>query len=123
MELFFRARWSDQYRVTPTVFPRLIRACLTRPRWHIRVRNREFVRRMTTQQKKSSARQGFKTGEAIVYPAHGVGMITAIDEQQVAGMQHELFVYDFDQDKMISNVPVTTDVNLTMRKLSTTAYV
>ena len=40
---------------------------------------------MTTQQKKpSTARHGFKTGESIVYPAHGVGTITAIEEQEVA---------------------------------------
>jgi len=34
--------------------------------------------------KKSVQRLGFKTGEYIVYPAHGVGMITSIDEQEVA---------------------------------------
>ena len=39
---------------------------------------------MTTQLKKNSpARPGFKTGESIVYPAHGVGTITAIEEQEV----------------------------------------
>ena len=36
--------------------------------------------------KKSVQRLGFKTGEYIVYPAHGVGMITSIDEQEVAGL-------------------------------------
>ncbi len=45
---------------------------------------------MTT--KKTSARQGFKTGEHIVYPAHGVGQITSIDEQEIAGFKLELFV-------------------------------
>jgi len=38
---------------------------------------------MTTQQKKSAQRQGFKTGEYIVYPAHGVGQIVTIEEQEV----------------------------------------
>jgi CarD family transcriptional regulator len=56
---------------------------------------------MTTQQKKpSAARHGFKTGESIVYPAHGVGTISAIEEQEVAGMKLELFVIDFEKDKM-----------------------
>ena len=32
-------------------------------------------------QKKTSQRQGFKTGESIVYPAHGVGQIVAIEER------------------------------------------
>ena len=44
----------------------------------------ELHRRMATTMKKTSQRQGFKTGEFIVYPAHGVGQITAIEEQNVA---------------------------------------
>ena len=28
----------------------------------------------------------FEPGQKIVYPAHGVGTITSIDEQKVAGM-------------------------------------
>jgi CarD family transcriptional regulator len=35
--------------------------------------------------KKTTQRQGFKTNEFIVYPAHGVGQIVAIEEQEVAG--------------------------------------
>jgi CarD family transcriptional regulator len=41
--------------------------------------------------KKTTQRQGFKTGEFIVYPAHGVGQIIAIEEQEVAGCKPELF--------------------------------
>ena len=61
---------------------------------------------MATQQKKSATRNGFKTGEFIVYPAHGVGQITSIDEQEVAGHKLELFVIDFQKDKMRLKVPV-----------------
>ncbi|MGK9051598.1 CarD family transcriptional regulator [Neorhizobium sp. CSC1952] len=79
---------------------------------------------MTTQQKKNSpARQGFKTGESIVYPAHGVGTITAIEEQEVAGMKLELFVIDFEKDKMRLKVPVAKAVSIGMRKLSETDFV
>ena len=73
---------------------------------------------MTTQQKKSPAHHGFKTGEAIVYPAHGVGTISAIEEQEVAGMKLELFVIDFEKDKMRLKVPVAKAVSIGMRKLS-----
>ena len=59
---------------------------------------------MTTA-KKSAQRLGFKTGEAIVYPAHGVGRITAIEEQEIAGFKLELFVVSFDKDKMVLRVP------------------
>ncbi|MCM4887219.1 hypothetical protein MMS49_27750, partial [Escherichia coli] len=78
---------------------------------------------MTTQQKKSSARHGFKTGESIVYPAHSVGTITAIEEQEVAGMKLELFVIDFEKDKMRLKVPVAKAVSIGMRKLSETDFV
>ena len=39
--------------------------------------------------KKTTQRQGFKTNEFIVYPAHGVGQIMAIEEQEIAGAKLE----------------------------------
>ncbi|MEM8797565.1 MAG: CarD family transcriptional regulator, partial [Pseudomonadota bacterium] len=51
--------------------------------------------------KKSTQRQGFKTNEFIVYPSHGVGQIVGIEEQEVAGLSLELFVIQFEQDKMV----------------------
>ena len=57
--------------------------------------------------KKTVQRQGFKTNEFIVYPAHGVGQIVAIEEQEVAGHKLELFVINFAQDKLTLRVPVT----------------
>ena len=71
-----------------------------------------------TQQKKSAQRHGFKTGEYIVYPAHGVGQIVSIDEQEVAGHKLELFVIDFQKDKMRLKVPVAKATSIGMRKLS-----
>ncbi|MCR9139748.1 MAG: CarD family transcriptional regulator [Alphaproteobacteria bacterium] len=73
---------------------------------------------MTTQQKKPSQRQGFKTSEFIVYPAHGVGQITAIEEQEVAGHKLELFVIEFEKDKMRLKVPVAKAASIGMRKLA-----
>jgi len=73
---------------------------------------------MTAQQKKPSQRQGFKTSEFIVYPAHGVGQITAIEEQEVAGHTLELFVIEFDKDKMRLKVPVAKAASIGMRKLA-----
>ena len=77
----------------------------------------------TTQQKKSATRHGFKTGEYIVYPAHGVGQIVSIDEQEVAGHKLELFVIDFQKDKMRLKVPVAKATSIGMRKLSEEDYV
>ena len=62
--------------------------------------------------------QGFKTLEYIVYPAHGVGQITAIEEQEVAGYKLELFVISFVKDKMILKVPLPKIASVGMRKLA-----
>jgi CarD family transcriptional regulator len=72
---------------------------------------------MTTA-KKTAQRQGFKTGEAIVYPAHGVGRITAIEEQEIAGFKLELFVVSFEKDKMVLRVPTAKALAVGMRKLA-----
>jgi CarD family transcriptional regulator len=72
---------------------------------------------MTTA-KKTAQRLGFKTGEAIVYPAHGVGRITAIEEQEIAGFKLELFVVSFEKDKMVLRVPTAKAASVGMRKLA-----
>jgi CarD family transcriptional regulator len=68
--------------------------------------------------KKTVQRQGFKTGEHVVYPTHGVGQIKTIEEQVVAGHKLELFVISFSQDKLILRVPVAKIVSAGMRKLA-----
>ena len=78
---------------------------------------------MANQQKKAATKHGFKTGESIVYPSHGVGQIVAIEEQEVAGHKLELFVIDFQKDKMRLKVPVAKAATIGMRKLSETDYV
>jgi CarD family transcriptional regulator, regulator of rRNA transcription len=68
--------------------------------------------------KKATQRQGFKTNEFIVYPAHGVGQIISIEEQEVAGAKLELFVINFVKDKMTLRVPTAKIVSVGMRKLA-----
>jgi CarD family transcriptional regulator len=68
-------------------------------------------------------RQGFKTNEFVVYPAHGVGQILAIEEQEIAGAKLELFVINFIKDKMTLRVPTAKVANVGMRKLSDPALV
>jgi CarD family transcriptional regulator len=74
---------------------------------------------MTTAAKKPTPNtKGFKTNEHIVYPAHGVGQIVAIEEQEVAGFKLELFVITFAKDKMTLRVPVSKIASVGMRKLA-----
>jgi CarD family transcriptional regulator, regulator of rRNA transcription len=63
-------------------------------------------------------RHGFKVNEWIVYPAHGVGRIVAIEEQEIAGISLELFVITFEKDKMTLRVPTGKSESVGMRKLA-----
>jgi CarD family transcriptional regulator len=68
--------------------------------------------------KPAHSRQGFRTHEHIVYPAHGVGQIVRIEEQEVAGHKLELFVISFQKDKMTLRVPTAKATAVGMRKLA-----
>jgi CarD family transcriptional regulator len=70
-----------------------------------------------------SQRHGFKTSEYVVYPAHGVGRIVSIEEQEIAGLKLELFVITFEKDKMTLRVPTAKTVSVGMRKLAETTTV
>jgi len=65
-----------------------------------------------------SEKNGFATGDFVVYPTHGVGRIQRVDEQEIAGLKLELFVIAFEKDKMILRVPTTKAKAVGMRKLS-----
>ena len=60
----------------------------------------------------------FQIGDYVVYPAHGVGRITGIESQTVAGMSLEVFVIAFDQDKMTLRVPTSKVKTGGLRALS-----
>ena len=79
--------------------------------------------RVEEPKKALTQRQGFKTNEFVVYPAHGVGQILAIEEQEIAGAKLELFVINFIKDKMTLRVPTAKVANVGMRKLSEPALV
>ena len=68
--------------------------------------------------KPGAQRTGFKAGEYIVYPAHGVGQITAVEEQEVAGFKLELYVVFFAKDKMTLKVPLPKVLAGAIRKLA-----
>jgi CarD family transcriptional regulator len=68
--------------------------------------------------KPTGQRQGFKVNEFVVYPAHGVGQIVSIEEQEVAGFKLELFVISFSKDKMTLRVPTSKVTAVGMRKIS-----
>ncbi|MCB1483349.1 MAG: CarD family transcriptional regulator [Hyphomicrobiaceae bacterium] len=77
------------------------------------------ARQMLAAQKKPvNQRHGFKANEFIVYPAHGVGRIIGIEEQEIAGMSLELFVINFEKEKLTLRVPTGKLESVGMRKLA-----
>jgi CarD family transcriptional regulator len=60
----------------------------------------------------------FRPNDYVVYPAHGVGQIVSIEEQEIAGIELELFVISFEKDKMTLRVPTHKATEIGMRSLS-----
>ena len=64
------------------------------------------------------AKLDFKVDDHVVYPAHGVGRIVGIERQVIAGIVNELFLIDFEQEKMKLRVPTAKAKAVGMRQLS-----
>ena len=65
-----------------------------------------------------SKKSEFRPNDYVVYPAHGVGQIVSIEEQEIAGITLELFVISFEKDKMTLRVPTHKASEIGMRSLS-----
>ena len=61
----------------------------------------------------------FRPNDYVVYPAHGVGQIVSIEQEEIAGISLELFVISFEKDKMTVRVPTHKATEVGMRSLST----
>lgn len=66
----------------------------------------------------TSKKSEFRPNDFVVYPAHGVGQIVSIEEQEIAGITLELFVISFEKDKMTLRVPTHKATEIGMRSLS-----
>ena len=60
----------------------------------------------------------FNSGEYVVYPTHGVGKISDISKQTIAGSELELLVVNFDKDKMTLRIPMAKVPHVGLRKIS-----
>ncbi|MFV0625838.1 MAG: CarD family transcriptional regulator [Alphaproteobacteria bacterium] len=60
----------------------------------------------------------FNPGDFVVYPAHGVGKVSDIAKQQVAGTELELIVVNFDKDKMTLRIPMAKAEDIGLRRIS-----
>ena len=78
----------------------------------------ELVAEVGLQQTVSVIVADFHVNDFIVYPAHGVGKIVDVEQQEIAGVSMELFVIAFDKDKMTLRVPTGKARSVGMRQLS-----
>jgi CarD family transcriptional regulator len=60
----------------------------------------------------------FACDDYVVYPTHGVGQISAIEDQEVAGYDLRLFVVRFEKEKMTLRIPVDKAEEAGLRKLA-----
>lgn len=47
----------------------------------------------------------FAPGDSVVYPGHGVGKVTTIETQRIGDQSVQLFVINFEHDRMTLRVP------------------
>lgn len=63
----------------------------------------------------------FNVGDKVVYPAHGVGQVAAVESQEVAGYTLEVYVVTFDHEKMTLRVPTRKAKTAGLRHLAAEA--
>lgn len=73
--------------------------------------------------KPASTKLALSAGQTVVYPAHGVGTISGIETQEIAGMSLELLVIDFPQSKMTLRLPKAKAISSGLRGVSSRADV
>lgn len=60
----------------------------------------------------------FNAGDYVVYPTHGVGKVSDIAKQNIAGSELELLVVNFDKDKMTLRIPMGKVEHVGLRKIA-----
>ena len=68
--------------------------------------------------KKAEPKLEFKAGDYVVYPTHGVGLVSGIEKETIAGHDLRLVVVTFDTDRMTLRVPTDKMEVSGLRKLS-----
>ena len=59
----------------------------------------------------------FSQGETVVYPTHGVGIIKAVESQEISGFKLDVYVISFDEDRMTLRLPVAKAATSGLRTL------
>ncbi len=60
----------------------------------------------------------FKIGEIVVYPKHGVGEITKIEDMEISSIKTKFYVVKMEQSKLVIRVPLDKQDEVGLRKIS-----
>lgn len=61
----------------------------------------------------------FKSQDVVVYPAHGIGIVTSREVQRIAGIDLKVYIIYFKKDKMTLSIPVDRVKDSGLRAIST----
>ena len=67
---------------------------------------------------KNKKNNEFKIGEIVVYPKHGVGEITKIENMEISSIKTKFYVVKMEQSKLIIRVPLDKQEEVGLRKIS-----
>ena len=67
---------------------------------------------------KAKKNSEFKIGEIVVYPKHGVGEITKIENMEISNIKTSFYVVKMEQSKLIIRVPLDKKDEVGLRKIS-----
>ena len=67
----------------------------------------------------SKVKDGFLPDQYVVYPSQGVGKVIEIEKREIAGQMLEMYVIEFEKEKMTQRVPVGKIKENGVRKVST----
>ena len=59
----------------------------------------------------------FSEGDMAVYPAHGVGLIEAIETQTIGGVDQSFYVMKILDNDMTIMIPTATSANVGLRSI------
>ena len=65
----------------------------------------------------------FSIGDKVVYPAHGAGIIEAIEKKEILGEEKDYYILRICSDNMSVMVPVDNCLELGMREIVDAAYI
>ena len=67
---------------------------------------------------KSKKNSEFKLGEIVVYPKHGVGEISKIENMEISNIKTSFYVVKMEQSKLTIRVPLDKKDDVGLRKIS-----